>query len=231
VWPIEGSGEAVCNLYSITSTKEAMRAFGKALKDSLGNAEPMPAVFPDASAPIMRNGPDGRELVKARWGLPSPAFVLQGKSVDRGVTNVRNTKSPHWRRWLGPENRCIVPWTSFSEPEPLPDGTKPPAWFAFDDTRPLACFAGIWVPQWTSTRKVKEGPVTSDLYAFLTAEPNQEVGALHPKAMPVILTTADEIDIWMSAPASEALKLQRPLADGSLRVVARGAKYDGAVAG
>jgi putative SOS response-associated peptidase YedK len=79
-----------------------MGAFAKGMEDSLGNAEPMPAVFPDASGPIVRNGTAGRELVRARWGLPSPAFALKGKSVDRGVTNVRNTASPHWRRWLGP---------------------------------------------------------------------------------------------------------------------------------
>ncbi len=38
-------------------------------------------------------------------------------------------------------------------------------------------------------RKVKEGETTNDLFAFLTTEPNAEVGAIHPKAMPVILTT------------------------------------------
>ena len=37
--------------------------------------------------------------------------------------------------------------------------------------------------------KVKEGETTNDLFAFLTTEPNAEVGAIHPKAMPVILTT------------------------------------------
>jgi hypothetical protein len=40
--------------------------------------------------------------------------------------------------------------------------------------------------------KVKEGETTNDLYAFLTTEPNAEVGAIHPKAMPVILATPDE---------------------------------------
>ena len=43
-------------------------------------------------------------------------------------------------------------------------------------------------------RKVKEGETTNDLFAFLTTEPNREVGAIHPKAMPVILTTPEEID-------------------------------------
>src|SRR5205823_3254693 len=59
-------------------------------------------------------------------------------------------------------------------------------------TRP--CFAGIWT-NWTSVRKVKEGETTDDLYAFLATEPNAEVGAIHPKAMPVILTTLDEVAI------------------------------------
>jgi putative SOS response-associated peptidase YedK len=33
---------------------------------------------------------------------------------------------------------------------------------------------------------------------------------LHPKAMPVILTTPAEIDQWMNAPTEDALAFQRP---------------------
>jgi putative SOS response-associated peptidase YedK len=98
-------------------------------------------------------------------------------------------------------------------------------WFALDETRPLACFAGIWT-SWTSVRKVKEGESTNDIYAFLTTEPNSEVGAIHPKAMPVILTTPEEVETWMTAPPEEALDLRRPLSDGALWVVARGVKED-----
>ncbi|NMJ43777.1 hypothetical protein GWK16_21190 [Roseomonas sp. JC162] len=142
------------------------------------------------------------------------------------MTNVRNTASPHWRRWLGVEHRCLVPFTSFSEPEPQPDGKKPPARFALAEDRPLAFFAGIWVPQWTSVRKVKEGEVAADLFAFLTCEPNAEVRAIHPKAMPVILTEEGEREAWLAAPWAVAKDVQRPLADGSLAIVARGEKRD-----
>jgi hypothetical protein len=75
-------------------------------------------------------------------------------------------------------------------------------------------------------RKVKEGEATNDIFAFLTTEPNAEVGAIHPKAMPVILTTPDEVETWMNALPDEALKLQRPLPDRTLRIVARGVKEE-----
>jgi putative SOS response-associated peptidase YedK len=73
---------------------------------------------------------------------------------------------------------------------------------------------------------IKEGETTIDIFAFLTTEPNMEVGAIQPKAMPVILTTPYEVETWMTASPDEALKLQRPLPDGSLRIVARGVKED-----
>ena len=218
----------MCNLYSMTKGQQAIRELAGAMRDTTGNLPMLPGIFPDYAAPIVRTGADGiRELVMARWGMPSPAFALQGKKVDRGVTNVRNTASPHWRRWLVPSTRCLVPFSSFSEPGLNADGKSEPVWFALDESRPLAFFAGIWTG-WTSTRKVAEGEVTCDLFAFLTTEPNSEVGAVHPKAMPVVLTNSEDVETWLTAPWSDASRLQRPLQDGTLQIVARGAKLDGA---
>lgn len=219
----------MCNLYAVTKSQDAIRQYTRAMVDRTGNMPSMPGVYPDYFAPIVRNSAEGRELTLARWGMPSPTFALVGKKCDPGVTNIRNTASPHWRRWLSVENRCLVPFTSFSENEHLPDGSKPPIWFAFDEMRPLACFAGIWT-RWTSVRKVKEGETTNDLFGFLTTEPNAEVREFHPKAMPVILTRPDEFDLWMRAPTAEAMKLQRPLPDGALKIVGRGTRKDEAMA-
>ncbi len=216
----------MCNLYSLSKGQAAILELSRAMIDKTGNMPPLPGVFPDYFAPIIRNSLAGRELVMARWGMPSPSFALKGRNCDTGVTNIRNASSPHWRRWLGREHRCVVPFTSFSEHETTPDGKRAPVWFAFDESRPLAFFAGLWT-RWTCVRKVKEGETTNDLFGFLTTEANREVGAIHPKAMPVILTTPDEVGQWLEAPTEEALKLQRPLPDGALGIVARGEKLDG----
>lgn len=216
----------MCNLYSISKGQAAIREWFGVRHDRTGNMPPMPGIFPDYPAPIVRQLEGERELTMARWGMPSPAFALKGRTTDPGVTNVRNVSSPHWRRWLGVQSRCIVPWTSFSEYETTAEGRKQPVWFALDESRPLAAFAGIWT-RWTSVRKAKEGEVTADVFAFLTTEPNAEVGAVHPKAMPVVLTSREEVETWLRAPATEALGLQRPLPDGALRIVSRGGKQDG----
>jgi putative SOS response-associated peptidase YedK len=79
-------------------SQNAIREWAGVMTDRTGNLPPMPGIYPDYSAPIVRNGADGRELAMARWGMPTPPQYLAGKKSDPGVTNNRNPKSPHWRR-------------------------------------------------------------------------------------------------------------------------------------
>src|SRR5712675_76958 len=151
----------MCNLYSITTNQAAIIALFRVVNRYVGNLAPMPGVFPDYKAPIVRNGPGGRELVTARWGMPSSSKALmdatkkraeklqaKGKAVDftellrmepdGGTTNIRNVKSKHWTRWLGVENRGEVPLDAVSEVNVTEGGE---IGFALDEARSLACVA------------------------------------------------------------------------------------------
>jgi putative SOS response-associated peptidase YedK len=213
----------MCNLYSHRKSQAELRAIFPKIEDHAGNLEPQPAIFPDGIAPIIRNTKDGLELIKMRWGIPGPA-IYKGPPV----TNIRNTKSGFWKPMLKPETRCLVPATSFSEyRDSDPKGKKTPFWFALSDERPLFFFAGVW-KEWTGTRGTKKDPVTGKhlLYSFLTTDSNKIVAPIHAKAMPVMLTTKEEWKVWLEAPVDEALELQRPLPDNTLKIVASGEKKD-----
>jgi hypothetical protein len=73
---------------SVTKGPQAIRDFARALRGDVGNMPPLPGVFPDYFVPIVRSALEGRELVMARWGMPSPFGVLKGKNRDPGVTNI-----------------------------------------------------------------------------------------------------------------------------------------------
>jgi putative SOS response-associated peptidase YedK len=211
----------MCNLYSITKSQDAVRRWFGTARDMTGNLPPLPDVYPDSLAPIIRIDGDGaRELRMMRWGFPPPTNL-----GTRPVTNIRNTNSPYWRGWLTPRYRCLVPATSFCEwTDSQP---KVPHWFALGEDRPLFAFAGLWRP-WTGTRGTKTAPVEGEhlLFSFLTTDANDVVRPIHAKAMPVILTEPREFEAWLTAPVGDALRLQRSFPNDRLKIVATGLKAD-----
>jgi tetratricopeptide (TPR) repeat protein len=95
------------HLYSITTNQEAIRALFRVMNRYIGNLPPMPGVFPRLSSAC--NTEAGSEMTLMRWGMPPPP-----RTGGPPVTNIRNISSPHWRGWLKPENRCLVPANSFA---------------------------------------------------------------------------------------------------------------------
>jgi putative SOS response-associated peptidase YedK len=193
--------------------------------DEHGRNMPLPfESFPNTRDRIFTLREGVLHLTEMLWGMPTPPQYLVTKSGkpmahDPGVTNVRNADSSHWRRWTGVTNRCLVPWTSFAENAPV---TYQPTWFAYSDGRPLAFFAGIWDTHARRIRAKDQEPTQGEFFAFLTTEPNADVKPIHPKAMPVVLTSEEECRTWLTADWSTAKQLQRPLPDGTLKIVHRG---------
>jgi hypothetical protein len=77
----------ICNLYSITTNQEATAALFRVINRYIGNLPPMPGVFPDYPAPVVRNSGTERELVLMRWGMPPPP-----RTGGPPVTNIRNRR-------------------------------------------------------------------------------------------------------------------------------------------
>jgi putative SOS response-associated peptidase YedK len=219
----------MCDLYCLNKGQDHLRRFFKVDRDETGNMPPLPGIFPDTMAPVVRQDGNERAMEMMRWGMPTASKYLTG-AIDRGVTNVRDLSSPYWRRWLKPEFRCLVPATSFCEltDESIPEtGKKDWVWFALGEDRPLFAFAGIWCI-WHGTRGSKVSLITAEhrLYGFLTTEPNGVVRPVHLNAMPVILRTEAEFSDWLDGDLMGAIGMQRPLPDDALRIVARGEKED-----
>jgi putative SOS response-associated peptidase YedK len=85
----------MCNLYSVTTNQAAIIALFRVTRRYVGNLPPMPGVFPDYPAPVVRNAVGDRELTMMRW-----ACHRRCRTGGPSVTNIRNTTSPHWRGWL-----------------------------------------------------------------------------------------------------------------------------------
>jgi putative SOS response-associated peptidase YedK len=225
-------GDDMCNLYSVRTGKDEIRKLARAMGemlDTVGNFEPLPAIYPNHLAPVVRHLPGGKcELTMMRWGFP-PSTIPGTKSRNPYLTNMRNTNSGYWLPYLKKvEHRCLVPVTSFAEPDNNQGPRSIWTWFARDETRPLMFFAGIW-REWEGDRGTVANPVPGKhlVFSFLTTDASPDVALIHPDATPVLLLDREAREKWMNAPWGIARELQKPPPACTLMVVRRGAKEDG----
>lgn len=178
----------MCNLYRL----DARAADIARLFRAEPGTDPWPGdyVAPGKFAPVIVENKGVRHMVPRQWGVPPP------RGVNRPIVNVRNLESPFWIGTLRhTEYRCLVPVTSFMEWGGV-KGARTQHWFTLPSA-PIFAFAGIW----------RDSDVPS--FAFLTCEPNRLVGAVHPKAMPLILHPED-YHSWLHADWKAAQKLVAP---------------------
>ena len=158
------------------------------------------------------------------WGF----VLLQNGRAPKRVTNVRDDKILESRFWRGSfeERRCLVPATSFCEP----NGDVKPAtwhWFAINgsEPRPTFAFPGIWRRYQGPVRK--DGPkVDLEVYSFLTTTPNKLVATINHERMPVLFTREEEFEAWLRGSPTEAFTLAREYPPDRMRIVQEGLRKE-----
>jgi len=211
----------MCNLYSLNKKRDAVARFFRVSHNRSAAFEPLSAIFPRHTAPVVRQSADGeREVVMMSWGF----MLLQNGRAPRPVTNVRDDKiltSTFWKSSFQ-LRRCLVPATSFCEP----NGDVKPAtwhWFAIkgEEERPLFAFPGIWKRYRGPVKK--DGPnVEIETYSFLTTTPNSLVSTINHERMPVLLIREEEFDTWLRGNPDEAFALAREYPPKQMRIVREG---------
>lgn len=210
----------MCNLYSMTRNREAILRLFRISDNRAPAITPQPAIFPAYTAPVVRRADDGeRELVPMSWGF----VLLQTGKAPRRVTNVRDDKilkSSFWKPSFE-ARRCLVPASSYCEP----NGESPATWYWFalkgEEERPLFAFPGIW-QRWRGPVK-KDGPnIELDVYAFMTTMPNELTRSINHERMPVLLSGGDQFETWLSGTPAEAFALAQSFDARLMRIVQSG---------
>ncbi|MEM6499647.1 MAG: SOS response-associated peptidase [Pseudomonadota bacterium] len=213
---------AMCNLYSNTTTQQAMRDIFDVVEgaDKLGNFAPLPAIYPKHMAPIVAIGSEGtRSLVNSHWG-----FLTPNKSKKTGAwlkpqawNNARSEKIETNGLWKASfENRrCLIPATGFAEAT----GRNPATyhWFRMPDVEAFA-FAGIWKYQ---KETVGETEVDTVVHSMVMTEANGFMSDYHNR-MPVLLSPAS-YETWLTGATEDAAAHMRPAINEALEMFGEGA--------
>lgn len=209
----------MCNLYSMTRARAAVLRLFKVSDNRAEQFDCLPAIFPGYKAPVVRKADDGvRELSLMNWGF----LLLQPGRAPKRVTNTRDDKvqTSFWRPSIE-QRRCLVPVSSYCEP----NGQSPCTWHWFaingEHERPLFAFPGIWRSYKGPIKK--DGPnVEQNVFSFMTTLPNALTASINHERMPVLLAAEAEHEQWLSGTPAEALNLIRSFDAAQMRIVQKG---------
>jgi putative SOS response-associated peptidase YedK len=151
---------------------------------------PHPVVRLTTTLPVAVNEPDGRAVVRARWGFDVGAGRPIGNARDD-----RLTESRLWSSMLG-KSHCLIPSTGIYEQIKEPKKTS--YWFRRVDQRLIV------MPGLVGERGAKgEKRLCA---AIITTEPNRFFKQFHDRM--VCTLSGDELGAWMDATdPAEAMKL------------------------
>lgn len=190
----------MCNLYTQTSSIDAIRQVVKELGLPLSFPEGAPNlqprdIFITDPAPILRKSGNGCEILVRRWSWPGPG----GKPVYNYRSDGREF----------PNGRCLIVADGFYEfTAPAdPKQKRKDRWLFTDPAGGLIGIAGL----------LRTVPEIGEAFTMLTTEPGPDVRPYHHRQ--VALLPQDRWASWLdhSAPAKSLIG---PLPAGSLKVTA-----------
>jgi len=217
----------MCNLYSVTSTADEMARLFEVAPErfSLGNVEPLAAVFPKHSAPVVwQERPSQRRIDRMEWGFATPKLSKKtGKPISPySWNNARDNKVATTRLWAESfrNRRCLVPASSFQESKGKAPATN--TWFALKgdraSDRPLFAFAGFWRFE---QPEMQDPNLDRYTFTIITTDANTVVRPIHPTRMPVILEP-QSYDLWLNGDTEQALALLKPFAAEKMTIARQG---------
>lgn len=186
----------MCNRYRPGERETIRQHFGAKMWREINDGPAI--VHPKDPGWVVRQVDGALVLDQMMWGFPVVLTGRKGQPLKpKAVNNARMDKlNGFWRRWTGPEHRCLIPATSYAEAVG-PSGEMTTTWLSIK-SMPVFAWAGLWrdSDEW--------GPV----YTGVMTDNAPELSSIHDRS-PVILAREDW-PAWLTGPADGLARFDRP---------------------